>query len=88
MIGDHGQTCTQVNNPPLCHLCLSLLQHLSYEQMDVLIVIITLYSYNLYMKCLSRLLLGSTFTFLLEITLHISVFGLVVTLLLAVYVFT
>ena len=88
MIGGHRQTYTQADNPPLYHLCLLLLQHLSHEQMDVLIVIITLCSCNLRMKCLSRLFLGSTFTFLLEIALHLSAFSLVVTLLLAVCAFT
>ena len=56
--------------------------------MDVLIVIITLCFCNLHMKCLNRLLLGSTFTFLLEITLHLSIFSPVVILLLAVCAFT
>ena len=56
--------------------------------MDILIIIVTLYSFNLYIKCLSRLLLRSTFTFLLEVMLHLSVFGLVVILLLAVCAFT
>ena len=78
----------EVDNPPLCHLCLLLLQYLSHEQMDVFIVIVTLCSCNLCMKCLSRLLLRSTFTFLLEVALHLSAFGLVVTLLLAVCTFT
>ena len=55
--------------------------------MDVLIVIVTFCSYNLCMKCLSRLLLESTFTFLLKVMLHLSAFGLVVTLLLAVCAF-
>ena len=54
----------------------------------MLIVIVTLCSCNLCMKCLSRLLLRSTFTFLLEIALYLSAFSLVVTLPLAVCVFT
>ena len=56
--------------------------------MDVLIVIVTLYSCNLCMKYLSGLLLRSTFTFLLEVVLHLSAFSLVVTLLLVVCAFT
>ena len=56
--------------------------------MDVFIIVVTLCSCNLYTKCLSRLLLRSTFTFLLEVMLHLSVFGLVVTLLLTVCKFT
>ena len=88
MIGGHGQTCTWVDNPPLYYLCLLLLQHLSHGQMDVLIIIVTLYSCNLHMKCLSRLFLRSTFIFLLEVVLYLSAFGLVVTLLLAVCAFT
>ena len=84
----HRWTCTQVNNLPLYHLCLLLLQHLSYEQMDVFIIIVTLCSCNLCMKYLNRLLLGSIFIFLLKITLHLSTFSLVVILLLAVCTFT
>ena len=72
----------------LCHLCLSLLQHLSHEQINMLIIIITLCSCNLRMKCLSRLLLRFTFTFLLKVALYLSTLGLVVTLLLAVCAFT
>ena len=56
--------------------------------MNVFIIIVILCSCNLHMKCLSRLLLRSTFTFLLEVALHLSVLGLIVTLLLAVCTFT
>lgn len=53
----HEQTGIWVNNPSFSYLCFLLPQHSSYKQMNVLIIIITLYSHYICIKYLSRLLL-------------------------------